>query len=162
MLVQTETDQISLYENDYNLWLIKTLDQLRNHDFEKLDLENLIEEVESLGKSDQHAISSYLMRLCEHLLKVKYWESERARCLRGWMVEITNFRIQIQERLEASPSLRHFLEENFAKQYKNGRKLFLQATDFPLIQIPLDPCFTLEQSLDETWFPLPEIQSEPS
>lgn len=157
MLIQTQ--KTSLYEQDYHLWLLKTVESLRKNDFENLDLENLIEEVESLGKSDQHAISSYLMRLCEHLLKVKYWDSERELCLRGWMVEITNFRIQIQERLEASPSLNRFLEENFAKQYKNGRKLFLQASELTAAQIPLEPCFSLEQSLDETWLPTGNLEN---
>lgn len=160
MLIKTETDQISLYETDYNLWLIKTVETLRNHDFASLDLENFIEEVESLGKGDQHAISSFLMGLCGNLLKIKYWDSERERCLRGWMVEITNFRIQIQERRENSPSLKRFLEANFTKQYQNGRKLFLQASELPAAQIPLEPCFSLEQSLAEICFPLPKIESE--
>jgi hypothetical protein len=61
----------SLYETDYQLWLDQTVKQLRSHDFSNIDLENLIEEIESLGKSDKRAVSSYLMRLCEHLLKMK-------------------------------------------------------------------------------------------
>lgn len=158
MLIQTQ--KTSLYEQDYHLWLLKTVESLRNNDFKNLDLENLIEEIESLGKSDQHAISSYLMRLCEHLLKIKYWDSERERCLRGWTVEIANFRIQIQERLETSPSLKRFLAENFSKQYQNGRQLFLKASDFPSSNIPVEPVFSLDQSLDEDW--LPEMGSESS
>ncbi len=142
-----------LYDADYQQWLEQTLVQLRSQDFRNLDLENLIEEVESLGRRDRNAISSYLMRLCEHLLKLQYWESERDRCRRGWNVEITNFRIQIQEELESSPSLRSFLQENFPKQYKNGRKLFLKASELDVRSISEEPCFTLEQALDEDWFP---------
>ncbi len=145
--------KISLYEQDYQLWLEQTLAQLKTGDFQNIDLENLIEEVESLGKSDKHAISSYLMRLCEHLLKVTYWESEREMCLRGWMVEIANFRIEIQNRLETSPSLKTFLQDNFTKQYKNGRKLFLQASNLDPRSIPEQPCFTLNRALDEDWLP---------
>ncbi len=70
----------SLYETDYQLWLNKTVEQLRSHDFYNIDLESLIEELESLGKSDKRAISSYLMRLCEHLQKEKHWYSEREMC----------------------------------------------------------------------------------
>ncbi|WP_373693660.1 DUF29 domain-containing protein [Limnofasciculus baicalensis] len=145
--------KISLYEQDYQLWLDQTLVQLRTGDFNNIDLENLIEEVESLGKSDKHAISSYLMRLFEHLLKLKYWESEREMCLRGWLVEIANFRIEIEKRLETSPSLKTFLQDNFAKQYKNGRKLFLQASNLDPRSIPEQPCFTLDRALDENWLP---------
>ncbi len=74
---------LSLYETDYQLWLDQTVAQLQSHDFGNIDLENLIEEIESLGRSDKRAISSYLMRLCEHLLKIKYWEVERKTCFRG-------------------------------------------------------------------------------
>ncbi|WNN92025.1 DUF29 domain-containing protein [Gloeocapsopsis dulcis] len=143
----------SLYETDYQLWLAQTLKKLQLGDFENIDLENLIEEVESLGRSDRHAASSYLMRLCEHLLKLTYWKSEREMCFRGWNLEITNFRIQIQEQLETSPSLKTFLQENFLKQYKNGRKLFLKASDLDYSLVPEQPCFTLEQALDEDWLP---------
>jgi hypothetical protein len=150
--METEV-QKSLYETDYQLWLAQTLKKLRLGDFENIDIENLIEEVESLGRSDRHAVSSYLMRLCEHLLKLKYWESEREICFRRWNLEITNFRIQLQEQLETSPSLKTFLQENFLKQYTNGRKLFLKATDLDSSLIPEQPCFTLEQVLDEDWLP---------
>lgn len=149
----TDRQVTHLYDDDYQQWLVQTLAQLRSRDFASLDLENLLDEVESLGRRDRHAISSYLMRLCEHLLKLKYWESERDRCRRGWNVEVTNFRIQIQEELEASPSLRSFLQDSFLKQYKNGRKLFLKASELDGRSIPEDPDFTLEQALDDDWFP---------
>lgn len=143
----------SLYDTDYQRWLDQTVAQLRAKDFSNLDLENLIEEIESLGRSEKHAISSYLMRLCEHLLKITYWDSERERCLRGWKREVINFRLQIQEELEASPSLKSFLQDVFAKQYKNGRKLFLSASELNANLIPQEPDFTLEQALDEDWLP---------
>jgi hypothetical protein len=142
-----------LYETDYQLWLKNIVKQLQSHNFNHIDIDNLIEEIEGLGKSEKHAISSYLMRLCEHLLKIKYWESERENCFRGWNVEITNFRLQIQQQLETSPSLKSFLQDNFSKQYKNGRKLFLKASNLNSYSIPDEPCFTLDQALDEDWLP---------
>ncbi|HBE20906.1 MAG TPA: DUF29 domain-containing protein [Cyanobacteria bacterium UBA11149] len=143
--------KISLYEQDYQLWLEQTLNQLRNGDFDPIDLDNLIEELESLGKSDKHAISSYLMRLCEHLLKVKYWESEREACLRGWDIEITNFRIEIQKRLKTSPSLKRYLQDSFLSEYTYARKLFLKTSQLDPDLIPEEPCFTLDRALDEDW-----------
>jgi hypothetical protein len=141
------------YDTDYQEWVAQTLEQLRSKNFSNLDLEHLIDEVESLGRRERNAMTSYLMRLCEHLLKLQYWDGERERCRRGWNVEIANFRIQIQEELESSPSLRSFLQENFVKQYKNGRKLFLKASELEARSIPEEPEFTLEQSLDENWPP---------
>jgi hypothetical protein len=150
---QVKAKPTSLYDADYQLWLDQTVAQLKAHNFSNLDLENLIEEIESLGRSEKHAIASYLMRLCEHLLKIKYWEAEREMCLRGWKREVINFRLQIQEGLETSPSLKSFLQDSFAKQYKNGRKLFLNASDLNARLIPEEPEFSLEQALDEDWLP---------
>ena len=148
---------LSLYERDYYLWLEQTLIQLRSRNFEGVDLEHLLEELESLGKREKRAISSYLMRLCEHLLKIQYWHAERERCFRGWNTEITNFRIEIAEELESSPSLKTFLEDNFVKQYQNGRKLFLKSSELEEELIPHSPEFTLEQALDENWLPLSNV-----
>ncbi len=125
--------------------------QLKAQEFRQIDLENLIEEIESLGRSEKRAISSDLMRLCEHLLKIKYWESEREYCFREWDLEVANFRLQIQELLETSPSLKLFLQDNFSKQYQNGRKLFLKASELSDKLIPVEPWFTLEQALDKDW-----------
>lgn len=131
----------------------QTVAQLKAQDLSQVDLENLIEEIESLGRNEKHAISSYLMQLCEHLLKIKHWEFEREMCLRGWKREVINLRLQLQEALEDSPSLRLFLQDIFPKQYKNGRKLFLNASELEAKLIPEAPDFTLEQALDEDWLP---------
>ncbi len=139
----------SLYDVDYQCWLDQTAAQLRAHDFGNLDLENLIEEIESLGKSDKRALSSYLLRLCEHLLKLKYWESERELCFRGWILEINNFRLEIELILVDSPSLKPFLTECFLSSYQKARKNILRSAGFPSTFIPQEPEFSLEQALDE-------------
>ncbi|PSO49037.1 MAG: DUF29 domain-containing protein [Cyanobacteria bacterium SW_9_44_58] len=138
----------SLYETDYNLWLQKTIQNLQESNFENIDWENLIEELESMGKSEKRALMSLLIRLIEHLLKLSYWESERQRCGNHWASEIVNFRAQIQTRLEDSPSLRSQLPTLYEKAYpvavKSVSKLFL---------LPPDAKITLSQALDEDWFP---------
>jgi hypothetical protein len=153
MYSEVKTKLASLYDTDYQCWLDATVTQLKAGNFNHLDLENLIEEIESLGKSDKRAISSYLMRLCEHFLKLRYWESERENCFRGWKLEVANFRLQIQAILKDSPSLKNYLRDNFGLEYRNGRKLFLNASELNANLIPQEPDFTLEQALDEDWLP---------
>lgn len=150
---QVKAKPTSLYDADYQLWLDETVAQLKAHNFSNLDLENLIEEIESLGKSDKRAISSYLMRLCEHFLKLRYWESERDNSFRGWKLEVANFRLQIQAILKDSPSLKNHLRENLGLAYQNGRKLFLNVSELNDALVPEQPDFTLEQALDENWLP---------
>jgi Domain of unknown function DUF29 len=67
----------TLYEQDYYLWLEKTVELLENKQFSDLDFLNLIEEISDMGKSQKHSVKSYLTQLLEHLLKLAYWESER-------------------------------------------------------------------------------------
>ena len=62
----------SLYETDFLLWTEETIAKLKARDFDHVDLENLIEEIESLGKSDKKEIKSRLTTLLAHLLKRIY------------------------------------------------------------------------------------------
>ena len=144
----------SQYEQDYLIWLEQTVRQLESHVFSELDLENLIEEISDLGKSHKNAAASYLMRICEHLLKIKYWDSEREHCYPGWRREIRNFRIELHKLLQNSPSLKRFLESEFNTQYRHGRDLFLDASNLPAALVPEQPEFTLDQALDADWLPI--------
>ncbi|MEN9223465.1 MAG: DUF29 domain-containing protein [Thermostichus sp. BF3_bins_97] len=83
MSAQTPLNLLLLYDTDYQDWLEKTASCLKDRNFESLDLNHLIEEIEGLGKSDRRAISSYLIQLIEHLLKLQYWQSEREHPYRG-------------------------------------------------------------------------------
>jgi len=143
----------SLYHTDYQLWLEQTIAQLKVQDFHNLDLENLIEEIISLSKRDKRAILSYLMRLCEHLLKLQYWEVEKEYSRRGWIIEINNFRTEIQLILQDSPSLKTFFREALPECYQKARKNILRTTATPPDLIPQTPPFTPEQLLDEDWLP---------
>ena len=83
----------TLYETDYLLWIEATVQQLQARNFEELDLDNLIEEISDLSSHRKNAATSYLMRICEHLLKLIYWDTEREHCRRGWRAEIRAFRV---------------------------------------------------------------------
>ncbi len=105
------------YETDYNQWLKETVKQLQERNFEQVDWDNLIAEIESMGKSDRRALMSLLTRLIEHLLKLAYWQEEKKRSGNHWAAAIVNFRAQIQHRLEDSPSLKTELAAMYDKVY---------------------------------------------
>jgi hypothetical protein len=67
MTRSTETATPTLYEEDFYLWLKTTAEQLKKGQFAEVDLDNLIEEIESMGRSERHALKSLLTRLLEHL-----------------------------------------------------------------------------------------------
>ncbi|MEG3437532.1 DUF29 domain-containing protein [Pannus brasiliensis CCIBt3594] len=149
----TITPKGTLYDTDYYRWVEETLDRLRSRDYEAIDWENLIEEVTDLGISQKQAIESLTTRLLEHFLKLAYWEAEREYNARKWRSEIVNFRRQILKSLRKSPSLKPYLRENYPECLEDARKSMSELFDLP-IEIPI----TLDQALDEDWFP--EIDSE--
>ena len=115
MLLMMKTVQSIDYESDFALWLGETVANLKSQNFQQVDWENLIEEVESLGKSQRSAVRSYLVLLLEHLLKRCY--GSILDCNRGWEIEIRNFRQRLMFELEDSPSLKNFIVEILPKCY---------------------------------------------
>ena len=122
----------SLYEQDTSLWVTETVNKLKAKDFENLDLENLIEEVETLGKSQRNATKSFLRRLIEHLLKRCYVPFPE--CYIGWQREIRAFRNEIKDILEDSPSLKNFFLEIFPKVYASA--IASVREEYPQINFP--------------------------
>jgi hypothetical protein len=76
MLIREKSSTKTLYDADYNLRVLETVKQLESKDFESVDWENLIEEVSDLSRRDKRKLESSLTQLIEHLLKIKYWQSE--------------------------------------------------------------------------------------
>ena len=111
-----QTPVKTLYDRDFSLWVEDTVNKLKAGEFNQVDWDNLIEEVDSLGKSQRKAVRSFLVRLLEHLLKRCYLPMSD--CYRGWEVEIRNFRQRLQIELEDSPSLKGFVLEVLAKSYQ--------------------------------------------
>ena len=85
-----------LHELDFNLWVEQIKLTIQNKDFENMDWENLLDEIDDIGKSEKRSLDSYMQRLIEHILKLKYWKTEKARYGNGWMKEVTNFRNRIK------------------------------------------------------------------
>ena len=153
MLIQEKPSTKTLYDTDYNLWVLKIVKQLENKDFESIDLENLIEEVSDLSRRDKKKLKSLLRNLFEHLLKLKYWESAIKDNRPHWEGEITNFRKQIKDEVKDSPSLKPYLKEILEECYQDGREIASRRSQLPVSAFPEKPIASLEQVLDENWFP---------
>ncbi|MEB3189899.1 MAG: DUF29 domain-containing protein [Snowella sp.] len=59
----------TLYETDFNRWIEETAQNLKDGNFQALDLTNLIEEIESIGSNNKREIKSRLIVLLMYLLK---------------------------------------------------------------------------------------------
>lgn len=144
----------TLYDRDYYLWLETTVKLLREHRFDKLDINNLVEELEGLAKADRRELRNRLTVLLEHLLKLGHWEEERQSCTRGWKNTIREQRRQIKLLVNDSPSLKPFLLEIFAECYTNAREDAGEKTGLPIENFPEQCPFTLEEALDLDYLPV--------
>ncbi len=142
------TDLKLLYETDYFQWLEKTIKLLNNRQLENLDYENLIEELEALGRSEKSAVESFVILIIQHLLLYQYWQEERANNSRHWQTEILTFRTQLE--LKLTTNLRNYLAERLDYLYGKARKIAQIKSELKLPEI--NP-YTLEQILDEDWLP---------
>ncbi|AFZ56073.1 DUF29 domain-containing protein [Anabaena cylindrica FACHB-243] len=86
MKIQTQS---TLYEQDYSLWLETTIEKLQKHQFQFLDIDNLIEELETLRRIEKKALRSYLRLIVMHLLKWQYQPDKRSK---SWQITIRNNR----------------------------------------------------------------------
>ena len=140
----------NLYERDYYVWLQATAQSLKNKDWGSVDLQNLIEEIESRGRSEKNALKSNLVIVLLHLLKYAYQPSKRSD---SWLNSITEHRIRIELALEESPSLWNYLEEVFENCYTKARRAAATETGLGEAAIQGLPPFTLEQAIDLEFLP---------
>jgi hypothetical protein len=124
----------SLYEQDIVLWSEDTVAKLKARDFDHIDIESLIEEVEALGISQKKELISRLVVLLEHLLKRLHVNLPNG--YNGWERTIRTQRGELEILLEVAPSLITQWEASFGKAWqiasKNVRKEYPK-TNFPLI-----------------------------
>jgi Domain of unknown function DUF29 len=72
-----------LHDRDFNLWVEETKKAIQNRDFENMDWDNLLDEIDDMGKSEKRLLESYLERLIAHILKLQYWSAEKERNYKG-------------------------------------------------------------------------------
>ncbi len=84
------------YEKDFYAWTVEQARLLRAGELSALDVANIAEEIESLGRSDRRELGSRLTVLLLHLLK---WRSQPDTRSKSWLATIREQRRQIEKLL---------------------------------------------------------------
>src|SRR3954464_5802468 len=113
----------ALYDRDFVAWLTEQVDALRSRDLARLDVANLLDEVDSLGRAEKNAIESHLAVLIADLWK---WQLQPGRRSRSWGVLIVAQRAGPEARIRRSPSLRNTPAETFDGAAGHSRTLVLR------------------------------------
>ncbi|OCQ93321.1 hypothetical protein BCD67_03510 [Oscillatoriales cyanobacterium USR001] len=122
----------TLYEQDFVAWCEDTAAQLRIRDIDNLDFDNLIEEIESLGRSERRELRNRLSVLITHILKRMYVNNTEN--FNGWEVTIVEQRKQIKGLLQDSPSLKPYFAQIFTEVYVDALDIVsveYKQTEFP-------------------------------
>ncbi|GAB4196366.1 MAG: DUF29 domain-containing protein [Coleofasciculaceae cyanobacterium] len=150
MTRELEANRESLYKTDYLKWIQTTLEKLRVQDYSSIDWENLIEEIEDMGRSERRSLESNLIVVLTHLLKWQYQPEFRSGSWKGSIVE---HRRRIREALKDSPSLKPYLEEVFAQCYWDAVELASAETELPVETFPQECPYTSAEVLDSIFLP---------
>jgi Domain of unknown function DUF29 len=148
--VATKPPANELYASDFYVWTQEQARLLRERRWPDLDLENLAEEVESMGRSDKRQIESRMRILLAHLLKWKFQPGGRGN---SWIGTIFEQRSAIAGLIEESPSLREFQRDAVSKTYTAGRLRAARETGIAFGVFPEECPFTPDQVLDLEFFP---------
>ena len=141
------TNQLkTLYEVDNYLWLQETINLLKNQNWQGLDIENLIEELESLARRDLNKARSLLRQIIIHLLFLQFWTEEYERNYRHWQGEVTTFQADLNDHL--TTTLKNKLNQELESIYQTALKIVLQKTGLSANQLPENCPYSLEKLLD--------------
>ncbi|MTJ53799.1 DUF29 domain-containing protein [Anabaena sp. UHCC 0253] len=143
----------TLYDQDFYLWIQTTIQQLQERNLEQLDIENLIEEIDSMGRSEKKELKTRLVVLIEHLLKLQYWIEEKDDNARGWRNTVVEQRRQIAYTLADSPTLKAILNDVFLPCYQDAKKDTINKYQLPSNLFPEEPPFSLAQVLNADFIP---------
>jgi hypothetical protein len=140
-------EKVASYEQDFLTWTQQQAEYLQKGRWAELDVKNLIEELESLGRSEQKELSSYFQVLVMHLLKCQYQPEKRTP---SWNNTLSNCRDKIQDCLEDTPSLQRFLQDSewIEKYYRRARRDAAKETQKSLQTFPTECPYTIAQILD--------------
>jgi hypothetical protein len=141
-----------LYESDFALWAERQAGLLRDRHFDALDLENLIEEVEDLGRRERDMVESHVETILEHLLKLALSHADRPR--RGWLVTVDRQRAKLARKL--TRTLRNHLETELPTLYAGVKRPVarqLEKDGPSLDALPAVCPYALDQILDPDWYP---------
>jgi hypothetical protein len=136
-----------LYDDDILLWSKRQAELLRRHSAtaranDAIDWPNIIEEIESVGNEQLHAVTSLLTQALVHMLKVRAWPVSRE--VPHWDSEARRFRIDAADRY--APSMRQRID--LARIYRRARHIMPTAIDGqPPLPVPDECPLTLDQLL---------------
>lgn len=138
------------YDTDFYAWAIENAELIRLRKFDEIDINNVAEEIESMGKSERRELINRLSVLIAHLLK---WQHQSQKRSRSWNLTIKQQRLQVNKLLKNNPSLKSKIELDFTDAYESALISASDETGIIEEDFPKQCPFDLEDCLDNDFLP---------
>ena len=147
---RTALQPSSAYDSDGYSWALEQAALLRARRFDLIDVENIAEEIESLGKSLANELRRRYGTLLTHLLKWQFQPEHRSY---SWSGTIRRERVEISKHLRDNPGLKPRRDELFQDSYDGARLQAAAEANLPPERFPAACPYTLEQAMEADFWP---------
>ena len=138
------------HEKDFYGWVLTNARLLKQKKYDEADMDKIIEEIETLGRSNKRELVSRSGVLIAHLLK---WQYQAAIRNSSWEGTIERQRIEINDLLDENPSLKSHIQEALPKAYKYALSILKEETPIDLKLLPSQCPYTFDEIMDEGFYP---------
>jgi hypothetical protein len=140
----------SLYEQDYHAWTLQQAEMLRSRQLDCADLDNIAEEIESMGRSLKRELTSRLTVLLLHMLK---WQHQPGFRGRSWRLTIRGQRLSLRQHLRDNPSLKSYLDQAMLDAFGRARIDAERETGLDAEAFPETCPFNFDQAVSDDFWP---------
>ena len=139
------------YEQDFVGWLNTQAELLKTGKVNELDIKNLVEEIEAMGRSEKRELENRMIILVMHLLK---WTFQPNYQSRSWANTINEQRRRIGRVIKDSPSLKNSLNDTewFNDIWQSALYQAVSETGLDIKIFPEQPIWTTQQILVDDFF----------
>jgi hypothetical protein len=140
----------ALYDQDFYAWANEQAGLLRAGRLSEADIEQIADEIESMGKTEKRELASRLTVLLLHLLK---WQYQPSRAGASWQATIRVQRRDLAVHMTDNPSLKSVLAQAIDQAYGNAVIEAGADTGLPETTFPLSCPWSYEQIMDPGFWP---------
>jgi hypothetical protein len=141
---------MSDYQKDFYSWTREQAELLRSGRFDELDIANLVDEIETLGRSEKRELENRLTVLLVYLLK---WRYQPARRGQNWQLTIQEQRLEFFDVLNDNPGLKSQLQTLLAHSYQKAKIRASKETGLDTDDFPRTCPWEFAQLMDEAFLP---------
>lgn len=137
------------YDTEFDAWTRHQAAAIRVGAWDQVDQAHVAEEIEDLRKSDLHALAMLLLGFLEVIYRPCAAEAGHD----SWQSVVIDYHRSLLERCQRDARARGLLEAHLAEEYAWARCQLLGRRTAPLWEPPEACPWTLDQLLDERWWP---------